>query len=200
MRWNSPLFWLLAGLLYTSNATAEVPSSGQVNQQPTPDSFSVCHGYGCREVTQVGLTTNEWQEIRQLMQPAAENAEQERRSISRAIARFERIVGRKTGTSTDLALTFNASADLDQMDCIDESSNTRSYLLILQQQKLLRWHRVSDRATRGFFLFGWPHTTAVMDETGSGSQRWAVDSWFHDNGAEPEIVPLAQWKSGWEPK
>mgnify|MGYP006950043666 CR=1 FL=1 len=50
----------------------------------------------------------------------------------------------------------------------------------------------------GFIIFGWPHTTAVVEEVASG-ERWAVDSWFHDNGVAPEILELPRWKAGWSP-
>ncbi len=199
MRWNRNL-WLLLPLLAIQPVAAEVPSSEKINRNPTPDSFSVCHGYGCREVEQIGLTVAQWQEIQAIFEPAPESPEQERRAIARAIARFEQRVGPLTGTQNDKGRTFGATPGLDQMDCIDESSNSTSYLQILQQAGLLRWHQVSDRVSRGFFLFGWPHTTAVISERDAPERKWVVDSWFHPNGDEPEIVPLEIWKSGWEPQ
>jgi hypothetical protein len=63
----------------------------------------------------------------------------------------------------------------------------------------MRHHRVDQRATRGWFILGWPHTTAVVSETGSDVQ-WAVDSWFLDNGEPPFILPLDVWRNGWEPE
>jgi hypothetical protein len=63
----------------------------------------------------------------------------------------------------------------------------------------MRFHTVEDRATRGYFIFGYPHTTAVIKEKESGKQ-YAVDSWFFDNGKPPVIVPLETWKDGWKPK
>ncbi len=50
------------------------------------------------------------------------------------------------------------------MDCIDESINTTLYLTMFQKFGLLREHQVEDRATRGWFIGGWPHTTAVISE------------------------------------
>ena len=90
------------------------------------------------------------------------------------------------------------------MDCIDESINTTLYLAMFQKFGLMRLHQVEDRATRGWFIGGWPHTTAVIGETAvpreRGSDRlWAVDSWFLDNGQPPFILPLETWKAGWEP-
>ena len=72
-------------------------------------------------------------------------------------------------------------------------------LRILVKTGLLRWHRVEDRVTRGFFLFGWPHTTAVVSDQTTG-RKWAVDSWFFANGVPPVIVPLEQWQQvRWRP-
>ncbi|MBV1875788.1 MAG: hypothetical protein KUG50_04095 [Cycloclasticus sp.] len=31
-------------------------------------------------------------------------------------------------------------------------------------------------------------------------KRFAVDSWFHKNGIEPEIIPIKLWYSGWQPE
>ena len=63
----------------------------------------------------------------------------------------------------------------------------------------MRWHTVEDRATRGWFFRGWPHTTAVIRDKRSG-QLYAVDSWFLDNGKPPFILPLEKWKDGWDPE
>jgi hypothetical protein len=63
---------------------------------------------------------------------------------------------------------------------------------------LLKHHTVLDRATRFGLFVGAPHTTAVIQETATG-QRFAVDSWFFDNGQVPAIVDLHEWQSGWEP-
>jgi hypothetical protein len=169
-----------------------------INTRPTPAAFSVCHGGTCSLVSQVGLADADWRRISAVFDAAAPDAGAERAQIAEAIARFETVVGRLTDTSDDRAENRLGKAWWSQMDCIDESTNTTTYLRILAQAGLLRWHRVEARATRGWFLFGWPHTTAVISETGTAA-RWAVDSWFHDNGRPPEIVPLELWRRGWRP-
>ena len=85
-----------------------------------------------------------------------------------------------------------------EMDCIDESTNTTIYLTLFKRQGLLHHHEIMDRSTRGWFLFGMPHTTAVVNERANDS-LWAVDSWFLDNGEPPFIVPLRTWRRGWKP-
>jgi hypothetical protein len=84
------------------------------------------------------------------------------------------------------------------MDCIDESTNTTTYLRMLTNSGLLKHHTVMDRATRFGLFAGAPHTTAVISENGS-DRDFAVDSWFLDNGQAPAIVRMQEWKSGWEP-
>jgi hypothetical protein len=85
-----------------------------------------------------------------------------------------------------------------QQDCIDESVNTSLYLTLLESVGLMRFHTEEDRATRGHFILGYPHTTAVIREIKSGN-LYAVDSWFYDNGMPPVIIPIETWKDGWEP-
>lgn len=166
--------------------------------QPAPQNFSVCHGGTCAVVSQARLDEAQWNSILALFPVASRDAREERGRIAEAIARFENLVGAMTDTADDRPENQVGASWWSQMDCIDESTNSTTYLRILAGTGLLRWHRVEARVTRGFFLFGWPHTTAVVSETGSGAQ-WAVDSWFHGNGRLPEIVPLELWKSGWRP-
>ena len=163
-----------------------------------PESFQVCYGGSCDQVVTTGLSPDEWLGVVNAMTPTAPDPQTERRQLAEAIAVFERLVGPRTGTAGDLGRTFGAFGKSGQMDCIDEATNTSAYLRIMAAAGLLRWHRVEATATRGFILLGWPHTTAVISETVSG-RRFAVDSWFHDNGQPPEIVALDIWRWGWSP-
>ncbi len=69
---------------------------------------------------------------------------------------------------------------------------------LMQQADLMKWHAVEDTRTRNFFFNGWPHSSAVMRDINTG-ERFAVDSWFYDNGAPATIVPFTVWKSGYRP-
>lgn len=93
---------------------------------------------------------------------------------------------------------FVCSGSTNAQVFVSSQINTTTYLYMMQQDGLLQWHRLRDPLTRGFFFFGWPRTTAVIEARGDHS-LWAVDSWFYDNGLIPEILPLEQWKEGWSP-
>jgi hypothetical protein len=190
-------------LLCTALAACATPGTDtfvreDIITEPAPALFSVCHGRGCAIVSQASLGPEQWRRIESVFEPPPAEPAAERALIARAIALFETLVGELTGTSEDRPGNESAGHWSSQMDCIDESTNTTSYLRMLHRAGLLRWHAVEPRATRGYFLFGWPHTTAVVRDNASG-ERWAVDSFYFANGQPPVIVPLELWKSGWRP-
>lgn len=148
----------------------------------------------------MSLTSNEWNGIKQIFDIKSNTAEQEREKIAMAIGTFEIIVGEKTGTSADKYGTFRNMGNFHH-DCIDESTNTTTYLMMLKDRDLLNFHDVSAPDTRVPLLHGgkWPHRTAVVTEKSDGKQ-YAIDSWFHDNGFPAEVVSMTDWKKGWKPQ
>lgn len=170
-------------------------------QIPVLHGFDVCIGGGCAEVINVSMTDDEWQTVVSVFVNAGviADTEQERSLIAAAIGVLESIVGAKTSTTTDRAGTFGNSDYPGQLDCNDEAINTTTYLRLMRQKGLIKLHEVEDTRTRNFFFNGWPHSTAVIHEIASG-QRFAVDSWFYDNGFPATIVPFKVWKSGFTPE
>lgn len=189
-------------LILSLPANAALSDINRIYQQiPALHDFEVCTGGGCAEVKHVSLTDDEWQSITSIFMDARMvfNAEQERDQIALAIGAFESIVGSKTSTETDLAGTFGNSDYPGQLDCNDEAINSTTYMRLMRQNGLLKFHEIEDTRTRNFFFTGWPHSTAVIHETASG-ERFAVDSWFYDNGFPATIVPFTVWKSGYIPE
>lgn len=169
-----------------------------LQQTPALSGIAICHGGGCARVTTAAIAPDAWGELQAICQPALPDAEAERACIAETLGAFERVMGASTGTDTDRGGTFGNSDHAGQMDCNDEAINTTNYLKLMQQHGLLRHHEIMDVARRGFFFNGWPHTTAVIREIDSG-QRYAVDTWFYDNGQPAVIIPFETWKSGWKP-
>ena len=190
-------------LLAAINAEAAVSDISRIYKSPVSlKQFEVCQGGGCAVSQTVSLTANEWQKVEAIFVTKPQeiiSAESERKNIALAIGVLEGLIGEKTGTSSDRAGTFDNSDYAGQMDCNDEAINTTTYIRLMQQQGLLKWHVVEDMRTRNFFFNGWPHTTAVMHENKSG-QRFAVDSWFYDNGKPATIVPFEIWKDDYVPE
>lgn len=180
-------------------ASADAPTMTRIlKAAPSPTGFDFCWGGTCAEVLRTSLDEAEWARVRAMFAPAPANAEAERATVGQAIGLLESMVGPKTGTMGDRAGTFGNSAHPGQLDCNDEATNTTNYLRMMGADGLLRFHQVQDTATRGGFLFFGRHSSAVLIEHASG-RRYAVDSWFYDNGLPAVVVPLEVWRSGWKP-
>jgi hypothetical protein len=52
------------------------------------------------------------------------------------------------------------------------------------------------RAKETSFFKGWPQTIAIIHDKTTG-ERYAVDSWFYDNGSPATMVPFDVWKDGY---
>lgn len=167
---------------------------------PTLERFPHCYGYGCPSHFLVELGKKDYARIDRIFTPRSRTAEQERRRLEIAIGEFERIVGPLTGTDRDVGDTFKQTGD-GQLDCVDESTNTTIYLDLLRQRGHLRFHDIEQPQIRLPFTGGgyWIHQTAVIRDRESG-EKYAVDSWFDDNGQPAYIVPFDAWKHGWKPE
>ncbi len=165
---------------------------------PVKNRVSVCHGYTCKIQTKFTFAEADIAELKAIFKKVkkAATAGEERRAVAYAIGWMENRVGKAIGTGTDRAgMDFKASGDPTQQDCVDESTNTTSYLLVLENNGFLKHHSVGtpfakDQLWRG--VSGWTHWTAVLKETASG-QKWAVDSWIYENGENPAIVETEKW-------
>jgi hypothetical protein len=193
MRQLIPLIVTVAGLATAAHAQESWFTRGH-GHPPTANNIYVCHGYTCRIVTPVRFSSDEIALIAGKLVIGVANAAAERAAISHSVQVFEDIVGVRIGTSADLpGMQFGRGAD-DQMDCIDEATNTTSLLMLLAKNGYLRHHKVELPSARGFFIdLRYPHATAVLTDIGSGD-KWAIDSWPRANGEPPVIQLLAEWK------
>ncbi|MEQ1649395.1 MAG: hypothetical protein ABL898_12475 [Hyphomicrobiaceae bacterium] len=167
--------------------------------EPKDNVVYVCHAYGCRERTKFRFTDADFKDLTAVMakwRTKADTAEDERRAIAYAIGWIETRVGNAIGTKDDRAgMDFAGSGDATQQDCVDEATNTTSYLRVLVSQGLIRQHTVAVPFAKENYLrgvSGWTHWTAVLQETAS-AQKWAVDSWIYANGENPAIVKTEDW-------
>jgi len=192
------LFFTLAACSHNPSSTANDHFSLFDVPAPKGSTVYVCHSYGCRQKTRVKFGKAEISKIKTLMAKTekSDTPSEERRAIAYAISWMERHTGKITGTSSDRAgMDFAGSGDPSQQDCVDEATNTTSYLKVLQNNGLLQHHRVSAPFAKENYLrgiAGWTHWTAVLKEKGS-KERWAVDSWIYKNGENPAVVEAKKW-------
>lgn len=167
-------------------------------QAPSGNTVYVCHAYGCKMQSKFRFTETDIASLRDLMKKMknSDDAKGERRSVAYAIGWMENRVGKEIGTDKDRpGMDFAASGDPTQQDCVDEATNTTTYLKVLDHHGLLKHHTIArpfskENLLRG--VAGWTHWTAVLVEKPNG-QRWAVDSWIYANGENPAIVEAEKW-------
>jgi hypothetical protein len=166
---------------------------------PVIENFPHCRSYGCKNIDMIALDNADSQKLKSFF-TTNNDAMIERKNIRNAIAYLEKTVGIKTGTDVDVAGTYVRLGNYQQ-DCIDESTNTTTYLMMIDQMELFKFHDVNALSSRPPILSGrlGPHRTAVIVEKQTNI-KYAVDSWFHDNGVKPEIVEMDTWFWGWHPK
>jgi len=75
------------------------------------------------------------------------------------------------------------------------TANITEFLLVLDRNELLKFHRVDEPVSRGLIVDGkQPHTTPVIVETKTGTP-YSVDSWTKAYGQSPDIMTISEWKS-----
>jgi hypothetical protein len=119
---------LLAGCTYERTGPPQQHLSDWGAQAPSKNAVSVCSAYGCQ----------------------ADTPYEERRAVAYAISWMEIEVGKRIGTSADRpGMDFRASGDPTQQDCVDEATNTTSYLMFLHGRGLIKKHTVLIPISKG---------------------------------------------------
>jgi hypothetical protein len=159
-----------------------------------PERIYVCHGFDCYYKTRYDVTYADFDRFARIMAQGTSSPEAERAAISSANMYFETRAAKAVGVADKAKSSFGKSGEKGQMDCIDESTNTRSFLLFLARNGWLKHHDVLMNESRGAFVDGrYPHSTAVLREHATG-EKWAVDSWYEDAGGPPDIMRMADWR------
>ena len=158
---------------------------------PSHRNISICHGFSCKIESQISLSKSEWRSVAGWFQPSTADAATERKQIRQAIGWMEVLVGRHGPGREDRGLDLqNIERAIGQMDCIDESVNTTTYLKLFENHGLLRWHRTIERIQRRGIVDA--HWAGQIEEIVTGD-RYVIDSWFHDNGMLPNVQLTEDW-------
>jgi hypothetical protein len=169
---------------------------------PTLAHFTVCHGFFCVQRSPVSLNEDQWRRIAAVFKPRAKNAQLERQQIGRAIALIESYVGPQAGIAAKqwthkYMLVLPNMGDLTQIDCVDASVNTWTYMTLMERAGLFQFHKVAPLSYAGSFTDPDLRNTAVVQQIDGG--YFAVDASLVDHGVPPLIMPLAVWLDSWPP-
>jgi hypothetical protein len=192
---RAPLSLLVAGVVLALGGCTyeqEGPPSLHFEQfaakAPKTNTVSVCHAYGCKSQTPFSFTEADIAQINTLMiQVKREDSPpEERRALAYAVAWMERRVAPTVGTASDRpSMDMLGSGDDSQQDCVDEATNTTSYLMVLDRNGLIHHHAI-ERPYAKDDLSHWTHWAAVIREQDSG-KRFAMDSSSGPNGDNPTV-------------
>ncbi len=167
-------------------------ASAPVQAATSIDAIPVCYNFGCKTEDVIAISEAEWAEVAGWFRTAAPTPEAERQQIKQAVGWMEVVVGKHTPTHRDTGLDLDYGGEFPgQLDCIDESLNTTTYLRLFENYGLLRHHRVLDRAYRRAIFD--QHWAGQIEELQSG-RRFAVDSWFQANGIMPYVQEMNEWE------
>jgi hypothetical protein len=160
----------------------------------------VCYNYGCAAEELVVFSEERLGWAQKLLAAAA-NAAAERDFLALAIGQLYAWAGEQTPIGADRGGNYADEGRPGSMDCIDHSTTTTRFLRLLESRGLLRFHRVLNPVARHRLLLFGQHFTAVIEELRDveGERRYAVDSWFVDNGRPAVILPLDEWLDGGGP-
>jgi hypothetical protein len=184
----------LGGCVYEQEGPPEAHFEQFSTKPPRVDTVTVCHAYGCKSQTPYTFTASDVAELSALMARVRrdDSPAEERRAIAYAIAWMERRVAPTVGTGNDRpSMDFGGSGDDGQQDCVDEATNTTSYLLVLTHHGLIQHHLV-ERPFAKDSLSHWTHWAALIKEKGSG-EEFAIDSSSGANGENPTVQAAASF-------
>jgi len=192
---RAPFSLLVAGAVLTLGACTyeqEGPPSAHFEQfaakAPHANTVRVCHAYGCKSQTEFTFSQADIAQLNTLMSQVKreDTAPEERRAMAYAVAWMERRVAPAVGTASDRpSMDMLGSGDESQQDCVDEATNTTSYLMVLDRNGLIHHHAI-ERPYAKDDLSHWTHWAAVIRERDSGA-RFAMDSSSGPNGENPTV-------------
>lgn len=156
----------------------------------------ICYNYSCAVQEKVSFSKSQLTHLKALFAKISD-AQSERNAIGKAIGLLESFTGEQTPTFQDKGGNINDDGVDGRMDCIDHSTNTTSYLLLMQNIGLLKFHQVLSPVKRAPWLVN-EHWAAQIEEK-KDQHKFVVDSWFFDNGQPAAIFDLNDWMQGASP-
>jgi hypothetical protein len=164
--------------------------------------LSVCYNWSCATTRRLDISAKELAEARSYMDVCAGNDRHEQLQRLRiGVWRMGLLAQRHIPVLVNDREVNDRDAGLEgRQDCVDNATNTTTYLSLLVDLGALPGWTVDEPQVRDLFTKD-VHWTATVIQHSTGD-RWAVDSWFRPNGNLPFVSPIADWiaaRKPWEP-
>ena len=207
-------------LLFLAGGMALVHATPSVQAEPTSASTSrplppeyridadgsvtqrVCFNWSCTSRQRLTFTASDMAEVaRQMALCPGDELHDRLQRVRIGIWQMEALAQKyQPLLANDEAVNDRDHARDGRMDCIDNASNTTSFLRVLHDLGLLPGWSMTAPQVRDLFSLQ-VHWTAVIVNR-RDARPWAIDSWFRPNSHLPFVMPLADWESArvaWDP-
>lgn len=166
-------------------------------------SLRVCFNWSCKSRQTMIFTPEDIEHVKKYMATCSDTTLHDRlQRVRIGIWQMESLAEKyQPLLANDLPKNEFEENRAGRTDCIDNSSNTTTYLHILRDIGELPGWTISSPDVRNRFLLHLVHWSAVIIDQDSESS-WTVDSWFRHNGHLPMVMPLQDWyaeKEAWKP-
>lgn len=164
--------------------------------RPRGTRATLCSAYGCKTQQKFTFSDKFMNGLRAIfMEMRTNDGFSERLFLKKAIAAMERESMESTGLQNDRpSIDLFGNLDPGQLDCVDEATNTTSFLLILNDAGLLRYNRILGPIWKGG-LTRWTHYAALIVDRKTKVQ-YAIDSGVTKQGGEPYIIEEGKFYVG----
>lgn len=158
---------------------------------PHGNTVTVCSAHGCQHAQEFRFRKNHLEQLFENFKNV-NSAEDERIAIKKTLADIEMIVGPVTNTSKDRKSTdFFGSGDPTQLDCVDEAANVTSYLIVLVNNGMIKYHNILSPTWKARLLT-WTHYVARIQDNNT-KENWVIDAGYQPASGEPKIVSEKEW-------
>ncbi len=205
------LAWLPGHALAVSTSPFERGSASVTEPQPPVyylnDDGSVvlqlCYNWSCATRKTVYFSAREMAGVRQQMAMCRSDSMHERlQRVRIGIWQMETLAEKHLPVlANDEGENEKDRGLAGRTDCVDNSTNTRTYLQVLMEMGEIDGWSIAAPQIRNRFDVNTVHWTAVLRDETDG-KPWSIDSWYRPNGHLPFVMPLAGWEKehlGWEP-
>lgn len=164
--------------------------------------IAVCYNWSCAKVSTLDLGAAELRTVLARVERCANgNLDARLQRLRVGVWQMQVLAQRHLPVlGNDLAVNDRDSEIEGRSDCVDNASNTGTYLSLLKELGALPGWDIGPPQVRDRFTKDVHWTATAIDE--QSGRRWAVDSWFRPNGHLPFVSPMGDWLKGrkpWEP-
>jgi hypothetical protein len=193
-------------------ASGHVLIDGRIIVSPLPPDYHfnpdgsvnlrVCYNWSCASTKELVFSREDLSAVtREMMRCSGKALHERLQSIRIGVWKMENLARKYLPVlANDRAVNDQDRDSEGRTDCVDNASNTTTFLRILDELSVLDGWTASNPRVRDRFNLWQVHWTAVVIDDRNGD-HWAVDSWFRPHGHLPFVMPLSGWlagKKGWK--